>query len=100
MRLNAPGLDGFFDLVVAYEDSGRKKPNAAPFKKILEELGDEAGECLMVGDWPDVDLVGAKAIGMKTCWAKYGSRFEGGEADIVAEEFEDIIASVTALESF
>ena len=27
----------------------------------------------MVGDWPERDIKGAKAIGMKTCFARYGN---------------------------
>ena len=27
----------------------------------------------MVGDWPDRDIKGAKDVGMKTAFAKYGS---------------------------
>jgi putative hydrolase of the HAD superfamily len=29
----------------------------------------------MVGDWPDRDVVGAKNIGMKTAFARYGDTF-------------------------
>ena len=28
---------------------------------------------MMVGDWPDRDIKGAKLVGMKTAFAKYGS---------------------------
>jgi putative hydrolase of the HAD superfamily len=27
----------------------------------------------MIGDWPDRDIKGAKEVGMKTAFAKYGS---------------------------
>ena len=27
----------------------------------------------MVGDWPERDIKGAKAMGMKTCFARYGN---------------------------
>ena len=29
----------------------------------------------MVGDWPERDVVGAKKIGMKTAFARYGDTF-------------------------
>ena len=54
---------------------------------------------MIVGDWVDVDLAGAKAIGMKTYWAKYGCRFEGGSGDYVAEVPGEIIAVVGKLEA-
>jgi len=62
-------------------------------------LGIDAGKCFTVGDCPEVDLAGAKAIGMKTCRAKYGSRFEGGIGDYVAEETDDIIVAEPKLEA-
>jgi len=33
MRLNAAGLDKYFDVVVTYEDTGKKKPEKEPFLK-------------------------------------------------------------------
>ncbi len=35
----------------------------------------EPSEALMIGDWPDRDVVGAKQIGMKTIFARYGDTF-------------------------
>ena len=72
MRLNAAGLDQYFDAVVTYEDTGRKKPHRAPFLKACKTLRVKPEECLMVGDWPERDIKGAKQLGMTTVWAKYG----------------------------
>lgn len=72
MRLNAAGLDRFFDVVVMHEDTGKKKPDKEPFLKALRELNLLPEECLFVGDWPERDIEGAKAVGMKTCLAEYG----------------------------
>ena len=40
----------------------------------------------MIGDWPERDVIGAKKIGMKTAFAKYGDSFEtdfsGADYDI------------------
>jgi len=75
MRLNSLGLDAFFDTVVTTDDTGKKKPDPAPFKLTLSRLGTEPGESIMVGDWAERDMVGAKAIGMKTAFARYGDDF-------------------------
>lgn len=75
IRLVNMRVDDFFDVVVALEDTGRLKPSRLPFKAALKELGVRAGECLMVGDRPNKDMKGARALGMKTCFAKYG--YEG-----------------------
>ena len=55
----------------------------------LKELNLSAKEVLMIGDWPDRDVVGAKQIGMKTIFAKYGDTF--GTIDSGADwDVEDI----------
>lgn len=75
LRLTYLNLHHIFDAVVTFEDSGERKPNPGPFKKVLERLGVQAHEALMVGDWAERDVVGAKLVGMKTIFAKYGDTF-------------------------
>ena len=42
---------------------------------------------LMVGDWPERDVIGAKKLGMKTAFTKYGDVFgtkeSGADYDIL-----------------
>ncbi|MBR9690536.1 TIGR02253 family HAD-type hydrolase [Candidatus Woesearchaeota archaeon] len=85
LRLVNMKIDDFFDVVVALEDTGRLKPSTMPFKAALKELRVSPKECLMVGDRPDKDIIGAKKMGMKTCFAKYG--FEG-QSKIVESDYE------------
>lgn len=75
MRLVSLGLDSYFDAVVSFDDTGKRKPDPAPFKLGLEKLGVKPEEALMIGDWAERDMVGAKAIGMKTVFARYGDDF-------------------------
>lgn len=72
LRLTAMKIDDFFDVVVAKEDTGRTKPSRMPFRAALKQLKLDPSECLMVGDMPVQDMKGAKALGIKTCFAKYG----------------------------
>ena len=46
-----------------------------PFRKIVERLDVPSEYSIMVGDWPERDVVGAKDVGMKTAFAKYGDTF-------------------------
>lgn len=71
-RLASMRLDDFFDVVVALEDTGKAKPSRLPFRAALRELKVKPSECLMVGDNPPKDVLGAKKLGMRTCLAKYG----------------------------
>jgi putative hydrolase of the HAD superfamily len=73
VRLASIKLSNFFDVVVTFEDTKQLKPSKLPFKAALKKLKLKPQECLMVGDWPERDIKGAKAIGMRTCFAKYGN---------------------------
>ncbi|MBS3136201.1 HAD-IA family hydrolase [Candidatus Woesearchaeota archaeon] len=77
IRLNAMKLDTLFDVIIAYEDTRRLKPSKEPFTLALKNLGLRPDECLMVGDMPERDMRGAKKLGIKTCFAKYGGRKRG-----------------------
>lgn len=59
------------------------KPFPLLFKMGLERLGVEAADCIMVGDRPDTDIAGAKAVGMRTVLVRTG-RF--GANDVVADK--------------
>ena len=41
----------------------------------LDIIQAKPDEVLMIGDWPERDVVGAKQIGMKTIFARYGDTF-------------------------
>jgi len=58
-------IDGFFDVVVAYEDTTIHKPKPDPMLFALEKLVVKAENALMVGDSPH-DIVSAKAAGTMT----------------------------------
>lgn len=64
-----------FDAVVTFNDTGERKPHPAPFKAILTKLNVNPEEALMIGDWAERDILGAKIAGMKTAFAKYGDTF-------------------------
>lgn len=72
IRLTELGLQDFFDAVVAQGDVNEMKPSRIPFEKALAELDLKPNEVLMIGDWPERDIAGAKVLGMKTCFARYG----------------------------
>ncbi len=92
-RLEAAGLVDFFDFVITHTDHGEHKPHERPFREALDHLGTPPQAVLMVGDWPQRDMEGAKALGMQTAWAKYGHHTYDDppeEADFVLERFGDL----------
>jgi putative hydrolase of the HAD superfamily len=98
MRLAEMGIDDFFDAVVALEDTGRVKPSRLPFRAALKALSVRPEECIFVGDRPDKDMKGARQLGMKTCFARYG--FAGkepkGKWDLEISRFSEIAEVVKA----
>jgi putative hydrolase of the HAD superfamily len=76
LRIVGLGLHHYFDHVVTSADLGVHKPAPEPFHKALEVLGTKPGETIMVGDWAERDVVGAKNLGIRTAWAKYGDTHE------------------------
>ncbi len=75
LRLAYLNFHHIVDAVVTFEDTGERKPKPAPFLAVLKKLEVKPEEALMVGDWAERDIVGAKNIGMKTAFAKYGDTF-------------------------
>lgn len=75
LRLCYLNFHHIFDAVVTFEDTGKRKPDPAPFLKALDLLGVRAKETLMIGDWAERDMVGAAKLGMKTVFARYGDTF-------------------------
>lgn len=95
-RLEFCKLKNYFEAVGTFHDTNVYKPGIEPFKRILEKLEVSASEALMVGDNPSRDIRGAKMIGMKTCFAKYGHNFgnDGTIADFEAQKPKDILEIV------
>ena len=82
-----------FDQVVTFNDTGFHKPAKEPFIKIKELLNVEYHQCLMVGDWPERDIKGAKQFGMKTAFAKYGATeiIDNSGADYELDTIHELI---------
>ncbi len=82
-------LQHFFDHVITFEDTHVRKPDRAPFMKAIELLQMKPNEVIMVGDWPERDVVGASGVGIRTVYAKYGDT-SGAAVSGADYEIEDI----------
>jgi putative hydrolase of the HAD superfamily len=96
IRLVEMNIHEFFDVVITFYDTHEKKPSRKPFLKAIEKLGVKPEKTLFVGDWPERDIKGAKALGMKTAFAKYGCVKRVGKIkpDYVLEKIEDLLKIV------
>lgn len=88
LRLAYLNFHHIVDAVVTFEDTGQRKPHSAPFLKILEKLEVNPEEAIMVGDWAERDIAGAKKVGMKTAFARYGDTFNTEKHDADYELFD------------
>lgn len=99
LRLGGLNIHNYFDVVVTFDDTNKRKPDAEPFRKTLELLNLNADEVIMVGDWPERDIVGAKLLGMKTVFARYGDTFgtkiSGADWDI--DEIYELINIIDSI---
>jgi HAD superfamily hydrolase (TIGR02253 family) len=89
LRLCYLNFHHLFDAVVTFDDTGMRKPNPEPFRKVLEMMQIEPSEALMVGDWAERDVLGAAQVGMKTVFARYGNTF-GTEISNANYDIDDI----------
>ena len=95
MRLVELRLEDMFDYVVAFEDTGCRKPSAEPYLRALHLLHVTPEEAVFVGDWPERDIKGAKALGIKTVHARYGSIFKPSiKPDYSISRIEDLLKIV------
>ncbi len=93
-RLHTMKLYHFFDVVITIDDVGYPKPHPEAFRKVLNELKLQPEEVLMVGDVPERDILGAKNVGMRTAFAKYGA--EDAKRVLVSENINSSKEGVNA----
>lgn len=76
------------DAAVSSGAHGKTKPHPAIFQAALDQLGVSAEEAAMVGDSPDDDVEGARALGMRAFLVDRDDRFP---------QFEDRLPDLRAL---
>lgn len=95
IRLASMKLSNFFDVVVTFEDTKKLKPSKMPFEAALRLLNVSPKQCLMVGDWPERDMKGAKKLGIKACFARYGNpKAKKSYADFEIKDIRELLEIV------
>lgn len=90
--LDALGLLGHFDLVVGADTVAEKKPSPLPVRHVLDKMGAEAGEAVVVGD-SNYDVEAAQAAGVKAVAVTYGYREKSmlARAEHMIEGMDELI---------
>src|SRR2546423_6204566 len=95
LAFEALPIEGFFDAVVAYEDTKRHKPNPDPILRALEFLDAEPEDAAYVGDAP-VDVKAAQAAGVASAAVGWGGlhsyeKLHAAEPDFFVEDAEELL---------
>ncbi|MFN3741937.1 MAG: HAD family hydrolase [Anaerolineales bacterium] len=64
------GFRPFFDFVLTSAACGYRKPHPLPFRRALRHWNFLPSEVAMIGDLPEVDILGAKRVGMFGIWVR------------------------------
>jgi putative hydrolase of the HAD superfamily len=88
------GVAERLDAAVFSSEVGRRKPDAAPFRAVLDRLGVAPEQALHVGDRLYEDVRGAAQLGIRTVqalWFRADAHPEGGEPDFQAFTQMDVL---------
>ncbi|OGL08094.1 MAG: hypothetical protein A3F92_07525 [Candidatus Rokubacteria bacterium RIFCSPLOWO2_12_FULL_71_22] len=71
--LERAGVSELFGAIVVSDAVGWRKPRREIFDEALGRLGAGPGDALFVGDRADIDVAGARAVGMDAAWINPGA---------------------------
>ncbi len=99
MRIYYLNLHHVFDIVLTFDDTKLHKPSPVPFKLALKQLNINPDEAIMIGDWPERDVVGASQVGIKTIFARYGDTADvkNSGADWEVDDIYEVVHIVNEL---
>lgn len=97
LALARVGLRGYFEHVWTSRELGATKPHPDFFRGVLQRLELEPGECVMVGDDYDKDIVGARRVGMRAVWLA-GEHVElAPSADVVIGSMGELMEAIAKI---
>ncbi len=92
------GLSDVFDAVVLSRDVGWRKPHPRIFGEALKALRVEAWEAVHVGDSPESDVTGAKAVGMRAILVGGAAEPLDPPPDILVKNISDVPKALEKLQ--
>jgi len=98
--LEREGLLRHFQVVTFSDEVGLRKPEAEIFRRTLAKLGRELGlephEVAHIGDNPEADVEGARAVGMRAVHYAVGGRPGAAHADLVVTDLASLAERLAA----
>jgi putative hydrolase of the HAD superfamily len=91
-KIDRLGIEPFFDTILVSQEVGFAKPDRRIFERALGRVPCEPREAAMIGDSPDRDVAGARAVGMHALWVRTGkwqTRPDGTPVEEIAHALFD-----------
>ena len=100
--MNQLDLTKFFDGILTSAAIGIRKPRPEPFRRILELLGVQASEAVMIGNSMEADVAGAQPLGIRTIRVKFDDNVDempmnlnvSVEPDITVSSVSEIVPAI------
>ena len=90
-RIKTSNLKKWFNaIVIAGEDTKQLKPDKAPLFLIAKKLNLNTKNCIFIGNDPDVDISGAKKLGMSTILVRRKNDKIKIKPDRIVKKLEEI----------
>lgn len=86
-KLTNSRIDKYFDCIITSENANSKKPESKIFLYALQEAGANSNNSIMIGDDIDVDIQGAKEVGMDQIFCNFDNTQAKAEATFTISSF-------------
>ncbi len=90
-KIKANDLGKYFKTITVSEEVGVRKPFPEVFYYAMQKAGAVAKESIMIGDGLDVDIEGAKNVGMDQIYFNYKNEPHNGVATFTVSELKEIL---------
>jgi putative hydrolase of the HAD superfamily len=90
-KLKTAGIESFFLEVITSEGSNSLKPHPGIFEYALIKTGAEKIESIMIGDTPDVDIIGAREAGIDQVYVNHTGSEDPVEATFTVYSLKELM---------
>jgi putative hydrolase of the HAD superfamily len=90
-KLKTAGIDHFFQEVITSEGSNSLKPHLEIFEYALRKTGAEKKESIMIGDTPEVDILGARDAGIDQVYVNHTGSKEPVQATFIVYSLRELM---------
>jgi len=89
-KLKTAGIDTFFREVITSEGSNSLKPQREIFEYALLKTGGRQENSIMIGDTPDVDILGARQAGIDQVYVNHTGNRESVNATFTVYSLKEL----------